>query len=553
MVKKIVKESVNDLVVNEEKIFYSLNNLLISEDKLGCVDGQIIGTGRPDYTQDSTEYDLVIDDNNFLLIDIPGIEGDERKYVEIIKKSLMKAHVIFYVNGSGKKIEKDSLEKIKKYMRNDTSVYAIFNVHCKVKANRIAGIDKPYSEELAAAYTHQKEIVRQTEAELKSFLGDNFKGSVSLNGLLSFCSLAMDSFRNTTIANGENKSLRNDQIKLLKEYSQNSSRMVEESNINDVQAIIVDKINGFQEYIEIANLKKLKNRLEQIILAVDALRSAENNKIQEFYKIYDQFENKCGMAVEDFNQAIKQIGRSIVEDAFLPLQDELFDAVENNNGKINQYDTEYIFGKHKDRIVEQINSSLDSKITNAINEYKESVSDAEKHLNKDLQREQIKFESVMRNRESGFDTSFISELKFSGKDFGRSIFSIGGYVLSGFQIGSVVPALGNIVGAVIGFFVGLGMTIVNWFSSKQTRINRAKEKIKDTIDGQIDSVTKDLLEEIQKADFEGRISQNYKEIQNSIAKQKKSFEKIDLMFNILIEKLNRKLNDLTYELNRKEN
>ena len=120
MVKNTVKTSVDTLVVQEMEFCRSLYDLTNIEGNLGCIDGKIIGTGQPDYTQASTEYNLVVDDNEFLLIDIPGIEGDEGKYREIIRKSLVKAHVIFYVNGSGKKAEKDTLEKIINYMHDGT-------------------------------------------------------------------------------------------------------------------------------------------------------------------------------------------------------------------------------------------------------------------------------------------------------------------------------------------------------------------------------------------------------------------------------------------------
>ncbi|MCQ2518147.1 MAG: hypothetical protein MJ119_05230, partial [Lachnospiraceae bacterium] len=110
-----------------------IDNVNCCASKIGCVDGTIIGTGRSDYTQGSTMYNLTIGDKRFALIDIPGIEGDESAFEAIIKKSLEQAHLIFYVNGSGKKIEKESLLKIKKYMQDGTSVYAVFNTHCKAK------------------------------------------------------------------------------------------------------------------------------------------------------------------------------------------------------------------------------------------------------------------------------------------------------------------------------------------------------------------------------------------------------------------------------------
>ena len=117
------KEVITRLTSTIEQII-SVNDITAN---LGCVDGVIIGTGRSDFTQDSTMYNLLIGEKKFAMIDIPGIEGDESAFEAVIKKSLEQAHVIFYVNGSGKKIEKESLEKIKRYMHDGTSVYAVFN------------------------------------------------------------------------------------------------------------------------------------------------------------------------------------------------------------------------------------------------------------------------------------------------------------------------------------------------------------------------------------------------------------------------------------------
>ena len=206
----MIEQQIIDFMTQEQTVISDFCRLLDLENNLGCVDGKIIGTGRSDYTQGSTIYNLSIGEKSFALIDIPGIEGDESSFESVIQESLDKAHAIFYVNGSGKKIEKATLEKIKKYMRDGTSVYALFNVHCKAKKERLPGIDRTFFEELEYAYLRQDEIIEQTEAELKAFLGNNYKGSISLNGLLSFCGLAVDSNGKTTIVDEKDKSLRVD-------------------------------------------------------------------------------------------------------------------------------------------------------------------------------------------------------------------------------------------------------------------------------------------------------------------------------------------------------
>ncbi|EEY3549723.1 DUF1269 domain-containing protein, partial [Escherichia coli] len=63
------------------------------------VDGLIIGTGESDFTKGNTHYDLCIDDKVFRLIDVPGIEGNENCYADLVKEAVAQAHLVVYVNG----------------------------------------------------------------------------------------------------------------------------------------------------------------------------------------------------------------------------------------------------------------------------------------------------------------------------------------------------------------------------------------------------------------------------------------------------------------------
>lgn len=544
MVKNTVKTSVTNLADKEKAFLDSLIKILNFERNIGCVDGKIIGTGRADYTQGSTEYKLLVNDNEFLLIDIPGIEGDESKYKTTIKESLTKAHLIFYVNGSGKKAEKNTLEKIKKYMHDRTSVYALFNVHCPAKLKRVEGIDKTYEEELSEAYKKQKEIVVQTEEELKSFLGDNFRGSVSLNGLLSFCTVATDNFGNSTIFDDKDKNLRSSQSKFLNEYSGSFEKMRTDSHIKDVQNIIVEKIEHFDEYILDENLKKLKTRLSDVIATVTVLKNNELTKISNFLCDYDQFEKNCENAKDDFIQAIQRIGRNEVEPAFFEVQEALFREIEISEGKIKDSTIEYVFEQYKNQISTDIQTAINNKVNEAVNEYQEAIQEAEKRLFNDLQREQKKFEISMQNDSMLLDTSFIKELQFSTKDFLLGVGKIGGYIFTGVTVGTAIPVLGNILGGILGFFVGLGNVIWGWFASKEQKINKAKEKLKDALDNQIDSITDDLKDKINELNLKSKIEQKNNEIQNSIEQQRSALHTVRQLLDTVAKSLDNSLSKI---------
>ncbi|GAA8758896.1 hypothetical protein Hpoki52_15570 [Helicobacter pylori] len=58
-------------------------------------DGAIIGDGRSDSTLETKSYTLKHNNQNFVLLDVPGIEGDEKKVKQQISDATQKAHAIF--------------------------------------------------------------------------------------------------------------------------------------------------------------------------------------------------------------------------------------------------------------------------------------------------------------------------------------------------------------------------------------------------------------------------------------------------------------------------
>ena len=208
----------NDIVL--EKFIDLLNKGKDVNFNTKAVDGKIIGTGRADYTQDTTGYKLIHKQKPFVLYDVPGIEGNEEKYEKIIRKAVDKAHLIFYVNGSSKKPEKGTAEKLKKYLRNYTSVYSVINLHLPPKNERDVEIDGTYKAELGKEYSKYFNTIKpQTENVLKPILLENYKETIILNGLEAFSAHSFNENTQTTTiyadTEEEDKGLRKTQKKIL--------------------------------------------------------------------------------------------------------------------------------------------------------------------------------------------------------------------------------------------------------------------------------------------------------------------------------------------------
>ncbi|GAA9913929.1 hypothetical protein VN1000_11140 [Helicobacter pylori] len=64
------------------------------------------------------------------MLDVPGIEGDEKKVKQQISDATQKARAIFYVTKtpvSPQKGKEGTIEKIQKQLDSQTEVYTLFN------------------------------------------------------------------------------------------------------------------------------------------------------------------------------------------------------------------------------------------------------------------------------------------------------------------------------------------------------------------------------------------------------------------------------------------
>ncbi|MFA4807819.1 GTPase, partial [Helicobacter pylori] len=96
-------------------------------------DGAIIGDGRSDFTTKTKSYTLKHGNKTFTLLDVPGIEGREKKVIDQISNATQKAHAIFYVTKTpnppqkGEEGKRGTIEKIQKQLDSQTEVWTIFN------------------------------------------------------------------------------------------------------------------------------------------------------------------------------------------------------------------------------------------------------------------------------------------------------------------------------------------------------------------------------------------------------------------------------------------
>lgn len=522
-----------------EKVQSNVKNCITIKANEKSVDGAIIGTGRSDYTQDVTGYTLYKNNKPFVLYDVPGIEGNEAAYEEIIHKAVNKAHIVFYVNSNTKKIEPKTAEKIKKYLRNDTDVYSVINVHLPPKAKRVPEIDGTYQDELKAAYQKdEKTIKKQTEETLQAILGNNFKSGILVNGLLAFSANAFDNNLgfSTIISDTEDKNLCSNQKKFMLEYTNNFDQMKQESNIAKITKIIDEHADNFHEFIIESNKKKLITRLND---AYEKISNLKNDSIKFCGKVIGSYNEIKDSVSNAENHFVAFLRRGYIEDSVQEVityeLEELYNLIEKKEGKLRKEDYETFFEGRREIIETSINKQLEENYKEAYGDFESALEEAKNRFGKDISN-LAKFASIQFPSIQEMDFNKITmEMKFSGKDFGEATLKIGSLALSGFFVGSLFPGIGNIIGAITGAITGVLFVIADFFTSKAKRIAKTKERAKEQYDELSISLIEQLEEVFPFEKYEKDIRDIASSIQLSCDSEIAKFEILEKTLNKLVK------------------
>ncbi len=149
-------------------------------------DGAIIGDGRSDFTKETKSYTMKYNDQSFVLLDVPGIEGDEKKVKQEISDATKKAHAIFYVTKTptppqkGEEGKEGTIEKIQKQLDSQTEVYTLYN----------KSINNPRALKDGLIDENEKESLRGVNKEMKNILGEHYMGYTAVSAQAAFYGLS---------------------------------------------------------------------------------------------------------------------------------------------------------------------------------------------------------------------------------------------------------------------------------------------------------------------------------------------------------------------------
>lgn len=455
------------------------------------VDGSIIGTGEADFTKGNTCYKLNYNGKPFQLVDVPGIEGDETKYAHMVKAAVAKAHLVFYVNGTNKKPEKATAEKIRMYLHRGTQVCPIVNVRGNADAYE-------FEEDRLALANHGgcSAALDQTTEVLRSVLTEDvLLPGHCVQGLLGFSSLAMAKGKTTIHAKREHDLVVH-QRKYMK-YFGSTKKMFEFSQLQEVARVLHKKLGTFKEDIVESNKVKVREMLAENIQVLSTLADEHKKFLGRVQPEFDKCREAIEGALQTFERVMTAGRKNLWSEFFNDMSDQADGIVADHYGDNDEITSrlDKAFKCGQAQVAEKLNQQMEEHIK----ALQDSLGQAMQRLAEDVRR--VEFLQRVRVEEPGTKSLYRSaplDMDFGIKGWGSVALNIGSFAMTGATIGSSFPVIGTAIGAVGGAVVGALASLGHYFFGKAKRIRAAQGQVQEKIDEARDRVMSGLVQEQKK-------------------------------------------------------
>ncbi|MGL2648628.1 GTPase [Helicobacter pylori] len=467
-------------------------------------DGAIIGDGRGDFTLETRSYTLKHGNKTFTLLDVPGIEGDEKRVIQQISNATQKAHAIFYVTKTpnppqkGEEGKRGTIEKIQRYLDSQTEVWAIFN----------KPINSPRALKDELVNDSEKESLKILNKEMKNILGKHYKGHKVVSAQAAFYGLSQALIPGTDFYEKKQKFLKDfkaEELLLYKSHFKPLAKFIAEELLKNSRAKIIQSncnkalkvVEQLQKVIEITIEKWIDPMIKDM---QEYQQEARFNLDRSKEKFISDLKNSALDEIDRFKFDIGEIMEERIEKG---VEDEECKEIFKN--ELIQ-GIEILCENIKQRFKE-CEKRFDEQIKEDIERFKEKIKDSLKML------ECIGIDS------GNFD--FNTDFNIDNGIDGFALWgSIGGLALLGIAnfwnpIGWVEIGIAGLV-ALVGVVKGLWNVFnPNYKRSQQRKgvnekLDEGCEKIVQDMKSRIESVKKDIWEKIEKlkAELNGPV-ENY--------------------------------------------
>ncbi|UJS23828.1 GTPase domain-containing protein [Thiothrix winogradskyi] len=422
-------------------------------------DGRSIGEGYKDFTKNVNEIAY----KNINLIDMPGIEGREHQVINNIHKAVNKSHIIFYVIGTNKEPEENTISKIRIFLKDNVKVYSIINVRGKPTVYK-------FKKELKD--TNIAIVESRVESKFSELLGKNYSGNIVINGHLAL-------LKNDRIAKSR---FANDQIKALEIFA-NKSEIEKFSNIQEIYTLLDAFEKDVENEIIISNTYKFIKNLSSILSNI--LREKKN--FDSFLKEANGLTEKY---LDEVDKVICKYESEILSSLDVNINSMRVELKKTVNKGIDNNDSEISIKSKLDNIREEQSKKLNKNIQKLLSSMKEEI-EAKIEEFKNRMSLQMQFLNLKGDFDLG---SILESLEINFK------YVLGQVLDVGLSIWGVVSAFGinPILGVITGVLV-LARKIWDWFfGDPDKRKREAKSEAVSKIDSMINDVKNKIRHDIER-------------------------------------------------------
>ncbi len=272
-------------------------------------DGAIIGDWRSDCTLETKSYTLKHNNQSFVLLDVPGIEGDEKKVKQQISNATKKAHAIFYVTKTpaspqkGEEGKEGTIEKIQNQLDLQTEVYTLYN----------KPINSPRALKDGLIDENEKESLKILNEKMKAILGKHYEGHQIVSTQAAFYGLSSALLPETDFYKNKQKFLeifKAEELLLKSHFKQlggfiagtlleNSRKKIIESNCNKALKVI--------EKLQKAIVTTIDRGINPIIKEIkDKLLETYSNLDRSRDKFVSNLNNSVSKEIERFKSDLRE-------------------------------------------------------------------------------------------------------------------------------------------------------------------------------------------------------------------------------------------------------
>ncbi len=490
-------------------------------------DGAIIGDGRSDFTLKTQSYPFQYNHQNFILLDVPGIEGSEQKVIDQISNATQKAHAIFYVTKKptppqkGEERKEGTIEKIQKQLGSQTELWAIFN----------KPINSPRALKDGLINENEKESLKTLDEKMKGVLGEHYKGHQIVSAQVAFYGLSSALIPESDFYEKKQKFLKDFKEKewllykshfkqlgefIAEELLKNSHAKIIQSNCNKALKVVEE----LQKAIEIMIEKQIDPMIKE---AQEHQQEARYNLDRSTEKFILNLTNSAFYEIDQFKSDLREkmyahINKNIEDEECKEIfKNELIQGIETLH--------EYIKWRFR-----ECEKRFDGEIKEAIKQLEYRIKDSLAML------ERI---SIDRGFNLNFDTD-------SGIDGTKLATSIGGLGLLGiFNAWNPMGWFALTAGIIAGL-VGIARSIWSFFSSRYQRSQQKKEvdknlhqiceKIAEDMKSRLESRKKDIWEKIEKLKANLRPVDNYERMKRQLKEAHERLGYISHNINLITSK-----------------